>query len=266
MIRAILTLSVLIALFYFIPTHAAPATATDVPPPKGGLGSNSNYIFINQNAENIQDLRATISVTEDMQVSPPGVAFQLDCWTRSPKSSSDLALQEFGIFFDGTDLGGFIVTATLSDFKSPTSRLKRRFLLENTTLSSDDTNKNIIPAGTTFTIALVNDENGKITDAQFGHTQGDAGDDINRGITITDATASVVAFTFVITGLGHGVQGQFTGGKGTVEYTASTSFGAVNALPNGVLMVQTASTGNSVYGGLSGAQGTDSIQTWGISS
>jgi len=266
MICTTVTLSILSALFHFIPTHAAPATATEVPPPKGGLESNSNYIFVNQNTENILDLRATISVTEDLQVSPPGVAFQLDCWTPSPKSSSDLAFQEFGIFFDGTDIGGFIVTSTLSDFKNPTSKLKRRFLLENTTLSSDDTNKNIIPAGTTFTIALINDENGKITDAQFGHTQGRAGDDINRGITIMAATAPVVAFTFVITGLGHGVQGRFTGGNGTVEYTASTSFGAVNDLPNGVLMVQTASTGNSVYGGLTSAQVTDLTQTWGISS
>ena len=263
--RSIATLSVLSTLFHFIPTHAAP-TATDVPPPKGGLESNSNYIFVNQNTENIQDLRATISVTEDLQVSPPGVALKLDCWTPSPKSSSDLAFQEFGIFFDGTDFGGFIVTSTLSDFKNATNKLKRRSLHENTTLSSDDTNKNIIPAGTTFTIALINDENGKITDVQFGHTQGSGGDDINRGITITGATAPVAAFTFVITGLGDDVEGKFTSGNGTVEYTASTSFGAVNALPDGFLMEQTASTGNSVYGELSGTQVTDLTQTWGISS
>jgi hypothetical protein len=245
--------------------HAVSATSTDVPPPNGGLESNINYIFVNQNTENIQDLTATIFVTEDLQVSSTGVAFQLDCWAPSPKSSSDLALQEFGIFFDGTDIGGFIVTSTLSDFKKSTSMLNRRFVLENTTLSSDDTNKNIIPAGTTFTITLINDENGKITDAQFGHTQGDTGDDINRGITITDAIAAVVGFTFVITGLGHGVEGQFTGGNGTVEYTASTSFGAVNALPKGFLG-QTASTGNSVYGELSGSQVTDLTQSWGVSS
>jgi hypothetical protein len=172
MIHSIATLGVLSALFHFSPMHAVPATSTDVPPPNGGLESNINYIFVNQNTENIQDLTATIFVTEDLQVSSTGVAFQLDCWAPSPKSSSDLALQEFGIFFDGTDIGGFIVTSTLSDFKKSTSMLNRRFVLENTTLSSDDTNKNIIPAGTTFTITLINDENGKITDAQFGLTKG----------------------------------------------------------------------------------------------
>jgi hypothetical protein len=266
MIRSIATLSVLSALFHFAPTHTAPVTATDVPPPKGGLESNSNYIFVNQNTENIQDLKATISVTEDLIVSSTGVAFQLDCWAPSPKSSSDLAFQEFGIFFDGSDIGGFIVTSTLSDFKKSTSKLNRRFVLENTTLSSDDTNKDIIPAGTTFTITLINDENGKITDAQFGLTKGETGDDINRGITIPGVTASVVGFTLVITGLGHGVKGQFTGGNGTVEYTASTSFSPLNALPNGFLVEQTASTGNSVYGELSGSQITDLRQTWGVSS
>ena len=266
MICSVVALSVLTALVHFVPTYAAPETPTDVPPPKGGLQSNSNYIFVNQNTENIRDLRATISVTEDLQVAPPGIAFQLDCWTPSPKSPSDIATQAFGIFFNGTDLGGFVSISTLSDFQNSTSKLKRRFLLENTKPISDDANKNIIPAGTTFTIALINDENGKIIHAQFGHTQGGGANDLKGGITITNGNAPVVGFTFVITGFGHGVNGQFTGGNGTVEYTASTSFGAVNALPDGFLMAQTASTGNSVYGELLGTQATDLTQTWGISS
>jgi hypothetical protein len=264
MLISISIFSVLSSLLHFNLAYAAPTKEADVSPPQGGLESNSNYIFVNNDTNNIVNLLATIAVTEDLHVSSTGLSFQLNCWTPSPKSSSDLAEQQFGITFDGTNFGAFVNTAT-SDSNSKLTAL----FADNTTLATDNAATGVIPAGTTFTITIINDDNGTVTDATFGITQGATSTgniDVAESIVITDATASIVGFTFVIVGLGNGAKGQFTGGNGSVEYSASTSFSPVNALPQGFILEQAAETGNSVYGQLSGSEVTDLTQTWNVSS
>jgi hypothetical protein len=59
--------------------HSAPAKGTDVPPPKNGLGSNSNYIFIDKDADNLLNVSTQITFNSDFHVSFTGVSFQLNC-------------------------------------------------------------------------------------------------------------------------------------------------------------------------------------------
>jgi len=270
MLLSVTTFSILSSLLHFTPSYAAPTKAANVPPPKDGLESNSNYIFLNKDTESLLSLSAAITLTEDLQVSSTGLAFQLNCWAPSPKSSSDLAEQQFGMSFDGTNFGAFIQTSTSTDSKSA-STLKALFS-DSRTLAADNAATGVIPAGTTFTIDLLNNGKGDVvTDATFGITQGATNTkigniDVAETITITGTTAPVVGFTFVIVGLGKGSKGAFTGGKGTVAYSASTSFAPVNTLPEGFLVEEVAETGNAVYGQLSGSEVTALTQTWNVSS
>jgi hypothetical protein len=259
------SISILSGLLHFGLVYAALTKDTDVSPPQGGLASNSNYIFVNKDTQNIDNLLVTIAVTEDLHVSSSGLSFRLNCWTPSPKSSSDLVEQQFGLSFDGTNFGAFLSTATLPGSNQSAPAL----FVDNTTLATDDAASGIIPAGTTITITINNDDNGTVTDGTFGITQGATSTgniDVAESIPITGATAPIIGFTLVIVGLGNGATGQFTGGQGTVEYSASTSFSPVNALPQGFIFEQVGGTGNCVYGGLSGSEVTDLTQTWNVSS
>jgi hypothetical protein len=263
MLSSISILTILSSLLAF--AGAAPTKSdADVSPPQGGLASNSNYIFVNKDTKNILDLFVAITVPEDLKVSSTGISFQLNCWSPSSNSTSDLVEQQFGITFDGTNFGAFVQTST-----SPDSSTIQTLFADNSTLSPDDAATGVIPAGTTFTITINNDDKGIVADGTFGITQGATSTgniDVAESIPITGTTAPIVGFTFVIVGLGNGAKGQFTGGNGTVEYSASTSFSPVNALPNGFILEQATETGNTVYGPLSGSEVTDLTQTWNISS
>jgi hypothetical protein len=259
MILQINTFGILSALLFSVLTKA-----DDVPAPQGGLQSNSNYFFFNNNTNNILDLAATITITADLHVSSTGVSFQLIGLSPASNSSSAPASQHFAITFDGTTFGGFI--HTFNSAPNPNSRV---LFFENTTLATaDDTHQDFIPAGTVFTITLTNDENGIVTNAEFGMSQGETGLDIAEGLEITAAaTAPNVGFTFIIVGLGNSLEGVFTGGNGTVEYFGQTSFCPLSSVPNVfVSAAQTPETGNSVYGGLAGSEVTDLVQTWQVSS
>jgi hypothetical protein len=257
MILPINTFGILSALFLSVWTKA-----DDVPAPQGGLQSNSNYIFFNNNTNNILDLIATITITDDLHVSSTGVSFQLIGLPPTSNSSSAPASQHFAITFDGTTFGGFI-----HSFNSSPDPNSRVICFENTTLATDDTHQGFIPAGTVFTITLNNDENGSVTNAEFGMSQGETGLDVAEGLEVTGTTAPNVGFTFIIVGVGNSLEGVFTGGNGTVEYFATTSFSPLNSVPNGFLSAaQTPETGNSVYGELTGSEVTDLVQTWQVSS
>jgi hypothetical protein len=260
-----MTMILSISAFYILSTlllsaHAVTAQNGDVPPPPGGLESNSNYIFINKNTSNILDLITTIRITEALHVSSTGVSFQL---LGLSNTSSELVPQEFGISFDGTNFRGFINTFNLALPRKLKTR--NEVFSDNTTLATDDTHQGFIPAGTIFTITLINDGDGAVTNAQFGISQGETGIDVAEGIEITGSTAPIVSFMFVIVGVGNGLRGQFTSGNGTVEYSATTSFRPVNRATNAIGFPFSANppeTGNSVYGGLSGSEVTDLTQTW----
>ena len=245
--------------------NAAPATTNNVPPPKAGLESNSNYIFVGQNTSPILDLSIEIDVTEDLHVSSSGVSFQVNCWTPNPKAATDLGEQQFTLSFDGTDFGGSVDTLTPSNVNASTVQLQSSFH-QNVTLATDPAHAGFIPSGTTFTITILNDEHGSITAASFEMSQGETGIDVGRTISITGATAPITGFTFAIVGSGNGSKGEFTGGKGTVQYSGTTAFSPVNVLPAGFIFEQTVETGNSVYGELSSTANTALTQTWSVSS
>ena len=260
MILAINTFGILSALFFSTWTKA-----DNIPAPQAGLQSNSNYIFFNNNTDNILNLAATITIADDLYVSSTGVSFQLIGLPPVSNSSSAPASQHFAITYNGTTFGGFIHT-----FNSDPNPNNRVIIFENTTLLTDQPNDSLIPAGTVFTITLNNDENGAVTHATFdifhGETSLLCGFNIAEGLEITGTTAPIVGFTFIMVGVGNSLQGVFTGGNGTVEYSATTSFSPVNSVPNGFLTsAATPETGNSVYGELEGSEVTDLVQTWQVS-
>ena len=261
------SLRIFVILNWLIVYHAnaAPATSSNVPPPKDGLESNSNYIFVSKNASPILDLSVEINVNEDLHVSSSGVSFQVSCLTPNPKSATDLAEQQFTFSFDGTEFIGSVDTLTASNLNTSTAQLQSSFH-QNLTLATDPAHQGFIPSGTTFTIVILNDEHGSVTAASFEISQGETGIDVGRTISLTGATAPINGFTFAIVGSGSGSKGEFTGGKGTVVYSGATAFGPVNVLPAGAIFEQTAETGNSVYGELSGTPNTALTQTWSVSS
>ena len=106
-----------------------------------------------------------------------------------------------------------------------------------------------------------------MTNAEFGMSQCETGLDVAEGLRVTGATAPNVGFTFIVVGIGDSLEGVFSGGKGTVEYFATTSFSPLNSAPDVFfLAAQTPETGNTAYGGLASSELTDFVQTWQVSS
>jgi hypothetical protein len=242
--------------------HSAPANKTDVSPPKTGLDSNSNYIFVDKDGSNLLNLVAEISFNTDFHVSSTGASFQLNCWAPTPKKSSDLAMQQFVVGFHDGEFDGVINTWTLPDPNDPESEPQIDFITGVKLTSTK--NGNVIPAGSTLTITVQNDHDGTATAAGFSATIGHLNS--SGSIPIQDGTASVVGFTFAIVGDGDGSEGDFSGGNGTLTYSASNAFGPVNALPKGFLPIFTVETGNSVYGELPSSTGTTLTQSFSVSS
>jgi hypothetical protein len=242
--------------------HSAPPNGTNVPPPPNGLDSNSNYIFIDQDVGNLLNVSAKITFNADFDVSFTGVSFQLNCWTPPPKTPSDLALQQFAITLDIRAFDGVINTWTLTDPQNALSdpevaSLQRQGITNGTT-------SDVIPAGSSLTITLENDDDGIITAAGFSANIG--GRNTSTSIPVQNGTAPVVGFTFIIAGEDDGSQGVFSGGNGTLTYFASNAIGPVNTLPDGFLSFFSLETGNTVYGELPSSRGTLLKQSWGVSS
>jgi hypothetical protein len=243
--------------------HSAPAhNKTGVSPPKTGLDSNSNYIFVDKDGSNILNLVAQVFFNTDFHVSSTGASFQLNCWSPTPQKSSDLALQQFVIGFHDREFDGVINTWTVPDPSDPRSEPQPDFITGAKLTSAK--NNNVIPAGTTLTITLDNDHDGTVTAAGFSVTIG--GTKSSGSIAIQEGTASIDGFTFAIVGDGDGSQGQFSGGNGTLTYSATNAFGPVNALPDGFLSLFTVETGNSLYGELPSSPGTTLKQSFSVSS
>jgi hypothetical protein len=172
-----------------------------------------------------------------------------------------LVFQQFVIGFHNREFDGIINTWTLPDETNPQAEPQLDFIT-GAKLASVQNNK-VIPAGSTLTISLQNDHDGKVTAAGFSATIG--GKNSSGSIPVKDGTASVVGFTFDIVGDGNGSQGDFSGGNGTLTYSATNAFGPVNAPPDGFLPLFTVETGNSVYGELPSSPGPTLSQSFSVS-
>lgn len=191
--------------------HSAPAhSKADVSPPPAGLGSNSNYIFVDKSGSNLLNLVAQVSFNTDFHVSATGASFQLNCWAPKPKKSSDLVIQQFVIGFHDRKFDGVINTWTVPNPNDLQSQPQINFINGGKLTSTK--NNEVIPAGSTLTITVENDPDGTVKAAGFSATIGRTNS--SGSIPIQDGTASVVGFTFAIVGDGDGSEGIFSGGAG----------------------------------------------------
>jgi hypothetical protein len=135
-----------------------PPPRRSVPPPTGGLGSNSNY-FLSNNCNNITALTVTILVTQDIVCqsssgSIKGLSFQLNCY--SPMNEAN-GWQQFIIAASGNDLVCSIQTWPPQGGPTPLSTQFNELIpISNSTL----------PAGYQLEIILLSGGN-NITGATF---------------------------------------------------------------------------------------------------
>jgi len=211
---------------------------TNVPPPTGGLVSNSNY-FLEDGGNPLTGVSATVDFTVDFVSSANGYSFQLNCYSTEGSGIS-------------TEWQQFVIYA------SPGStQLWARIDTWSGTAGSDELNRidvalaNLpsatIPAGYALkmTLTYTDDGTGTVTGAVYSVTD-NAGNTLGSvTITIVGQTlrttgkpatvanlAPIAAVQYDIGGDYGGAQATLTGGAGTIIYAATNPLSVVNTEPS----------------------------------
>jgi hypothetical protein len=240
-----------------------------VPPPKNGLGSNSNYA-LDDGCSDLVGLSVTITLTTDLVVASStgptvGCNLQLNCYS----DQSNSAWQQYVAGLIGAELHGKINNWKSVGSQSPLQSLcDYQFPL--TSVPTADT----IPAGYQIMMTLLNDSNNNITGAAWEviNSQGTTIANVTQMITsipgMTEADlAPIVACELVLVGPAGGHNAVLSSGAGTFVYASGSPMTVLQGLPSCVAHANgTAETANSVYGALAAGPATPITQTFGVSS
>jgi hypothetical protein len=208
-----------------------------VSPPAQGLGSNSNYYFVDANAGNLEGFTVNLEIVNDFEVSATGASFQLNCVSVSTGSDAP-NFQQFVIEYDGTS---GLVTAAINNF------LGTQELFFQSVDIGQTNGANVLPTNSRLGIAVITDTSGAATGASFSASSAGLIKDAGAEISITNGELRpLVGCTLNIVGDGNGRDGNFVKGVGTMDYSATNPIRPVNTTPAGVEF-GTAETGNSIY-------------------
>ncbi|HLI85058.1 MAG TPA: hypothetical protein VKV17_14140 [Bryobacteraceae bacterium] len=125
---------------------------SNVPPPAGGLGSNSNY-FLNNSGKNLNSVATTMDIATDI-VASAGFGFQLNAY--SPANET-CAIQQYVI---AVDTGGQM-TCIVNNWQNASKALINNWVPLYKLPSA------ALPAGYECRIALQNDNAGNVTAATY---------------------------------------------------------------------------------------------------
>jgi hypothetical protein len=234
-----------------------------------GLQSGSNYLLEN-NCNPLTDVSVTIAITEDLTytgngtptvIGPQvyGLTFQLNCYSAM---QAPVLTQQYVIGFDGKQLYGQInnwanVQTAVINQVFPLSKL------------AGDT----IPQGYRLFISLENDNLGNIIGVTFGVVDAEGNEAAllstllqSDGLS-AQQIAPIVGFELDLVGPGSGESVTLSSGAGTIHYVASTLISVSSTgLPCAYTDIQTAETGNSVYGLLTAAPSNYFSQPFSVTS
>ena len=228
------------------------------------LSSNSNFLLINGNCQNMKDLKVSLNITQDMvaAVTPSGGGtatqnggFDLQLNAYNPAGPTTSWMQYIFLissneinyqvqYWDPTAACG--CGHTVCDCTGPLVNLNGTVL----SLSS-----NTIPAGYVLEIALNNDSTGNITGATFSVTDNNGTTNSKTATLDANHQFPIVAFEANVVGPDNASNSQFSSGAGTITYEISNGQLCVEGgLPDascntpGSKLVHTAETSNVTYG------------------
>jgi hypothetical protein len=247
--------------------------------PPAKLGGHSNYVMGTNDCSTIlKDVVVTIDITEDLVVSSssavPGFGFQLNANSQASgaeTSASDAPFvwQQYFIrvhddFIDEINNWNRAALAV----KKPTISSQIPFTVPGFPTSAATTT---LPAGYKLKFALINDGAGNITECDFTVTnkKGESNTQKFGLVAVAGALskelAPIVAFQMDLVGVTGGTDSTFTSGAGTITYTASTSFSALQGIPKCAASgTNTLENSNSVYGPMPTGSKTSFVQAFAI--
>ena len=235
------------------------------PIPAGGLASGSNYFFADSSNRDIVNLTITIVISEDLATAAPtganqnteaGFSFQLNC--HSPIDSTNPSDSQWIVWQQYTVMVRSEVDAWVNNWTAAGLNGSGITIAPSTTTFSKLTKPNVLPAGSTLTIALQWDSSG-VSGATFNLQPGGTlttvsliGQPLQGGGKVTTANlAPIVAFTLLLVGPEDSVHAHFISGAGSIFYSVNPNFTLLTplaTLPTGVASyATTAETANSTY-------------------
>jgi hypothetical protein len=234
----------------------------NVPAPKSGLGSNSNYILYN-NCKPITGLTITINVTQDIVCqsasgATKGFGFQLNAY--SPKNELS-AWQQYVMALFGSEIVGAVDNWPISG-----PNIINSFFNMVAMPSAK------IPAGYQLKIALQNDAKNNITGAIYSmiDNHGKVLANVTKvltslsGVTASDL-APIIAFELNLVGPVNSESAVLSSGAGSIIYEATTPLTVLSSEPScaesGYI---TAETANSIYGVMNAGPSVDFSQSFNI--
>jgi hypothetical protein len=233
-----------------------------VPAPDAGLGSNSNYLLVND-CNALTDVAVSILVTEDIVFASTsgvvtGFGFQLNAY--SPLDQK-CAWQQYIIAVIENEIVGGIDNWPLSG-----PQLANDFF----NLAPVPTGR--IPAGYQLKISLQNDASGNIIGAnyevidEYGTAQANTSISLTSLAGVTTADLSpIIAFQLNLVGPANNESVVLSSGAGMITYESSSQLTAVNTEPpcaeSGYV---TAETANTVYGVLSASPSAIILQPFSV--
>lgn len=222
-----------------------PSTGT-VPPPKKGLGSNSNYVIAGGGTP-LTGVDVAVATTQAL-VNNNGFTVQLNAYppTSNTINPNNIYWWQFTFaiakYSDPEELLGTCWVST-----GP-GKLVEIGALNLPPLPPPATGDGpTLPADYTLAITLTTDATTQaVTSATYTVTTGSTTNSV--GISIpTDQQSPIMAFDLVIVGHAGGETATFTSGAGSITYAATTSLSALSERPPYAQGPGTAEKSNSVY-------------------
>jgi len=237
-----------------------------VPTPANGLTSNSNYFLIT-NGTNLLNLSVEIVVEADLRANSNGSSFQLNCLT--PTTSGDEVIYQQFVIQNVAGYSTYSAVATFSGLS-----IADFVFWDAGQASSPPLRNNTIPAGSKFKISVINDPLGLVIGGHFEWEIQGLGPKfvdtiqinntnlLNHTITLHDLSP-ITACTFNIVGSGNWTYGNFSWGKGRLQYSATSPLLPVNTPLGGFPGLGTGETSNAVYSPMANTSAKILYQRWG---
>jgi hypothetical protein len=260
------------------------ARAQTVPPPGGGLASNSNYFFYSD-GNPITGLSVTIEITKDI-VAEKGVNMQ---WNAYSDASADVSWMQYCLGFQPVS-GPKLKIGWSVEYWPSTAYRQQLVKTVGQPVNSDVFNQLgalitlpmatagvTIPAGFKSEYTLAYDANGNVTGVTVVVTDNHGKStssglqqfktfkfDHTKAAVTSDAMVPVLAFEMNIVGLNGGSYSFIKSGAGTITCKASVPMTVQNKQPSKTSAegTDTAETSNIVYGGLDAGPNLQFTQTF----
>jgi hypothetical protein len=261
-----------------------PARAQAVPPPGGGLTSNTNY-FLYGGGKTITGLSVTIEITKDI-VAEKGINMQ---WNAYSDATADATWMQYCLGFRPV-AGPKLSIGWSVEYWPSTAYHQQLTKTVGLPVSSDLFNQLgtlvtlpmatagvTIPAGFKSEYTLAYDANGNVTGVTVVVTDNHGKStssglqqfktfkfDHTKAAVTSDAMVPVLAFEMNIVGLNGGSYSFIKSGAGKITYKASVPMTVENKQPKELSgeSVETAETSNIVYGDLNAGPSLQFSQTF----